>query len=338
MASTAACSTLARVKRWPLLFVVAVLLSACTCEPEAGPETRGGAAPKPSPAPTAAREPPALPERIPVPKRLIAIGDVHGDVSAARRALRLGGAINEEDDWIGGNLVVVQTGDQIDRGDDEPEVLALFDALASKAKAKGGAVVSLSGNHEVMNVQGDFRYVTEDAFRDFASYAGGAEPARGRALAFAPGGPVALRLADRPITAIVGDTLFAHGAVLPNHVDYGLQRLNEQARAWMRGEVKRVPPALNGDDTVIWSRAYGEPNVPERGCEALEQVLQAVKVKRVVVGHTVQKDGISSACQDQVWRIDVGLAKHYGGKTAVLEIEGDRVRALSENDAPVTAK
>jgi hypothetical protein len=314
------------VKRWPLFLVVA-LLAGCTCEPEGKPSP-------PSPAPSAAPVQVApAPDRIPVPDRLIAIGDVHGDVSAARRALRLAQATNEEDDWIGGNLVVVQTGDQLDRGDDEPEVLALFDALAHKAKARGGAVISLNGNHEVMNVQGDFRYVTEDAFRDFSSYAqGAADPARGRTLAFLPGGPVALKLADRPVTAIVGDSLFVHGAVLPGHVQAGLRLLNEQARAWMRGELKRIPVGLAGDDSVIWSRAYGEDVVQPAACEALARVLDGLKVKRIVVGHTVQKNGITSACDERAWRIDVGLARHYGGQTAVLEIRGSSVQALAVAD------
>ena len=48
----------------------------------------------------------------------------------------------------------------------------------------------------------------------------------------------------------------------------------------------------------------------------------------MVVGHTVQSGGVTSACDDRVWRIDVGLARHYGGRTEALEIRGDEVRVL----------
>src|SRR5690606_24896416 len=65
--------------------------------------------------------------RHPLPGRLIAIGDVHGDLVATRTALRLGGAIDEANRWIGGDLRVVQTGDQLDRGDHEREILDLFE-------------------------------------------------------------------------------------------------------------------------------------------------------------------------------------------------------------------
>ena len=31
----------------------------------------------------------------------------------------------------------------------------------------------------------------------------------------------------------VGDTLFVHAGVLPHHVDYGLERINSEAKAWV---------------------------------------------------------------------------------------------------------
>ena len=105
--------------------------------------------------------------RYPAAERIVAIGDLHGDVVATRAALRLAGAIDDQERWTGGRLVLVQTGDQLDRGDDEPEILGLLERLSAEAKAAGGALHTLNGNHEVMNVQGDFRYVTDDGFRDF---------------------------------------------------------------------------------------------------------------------------------------------------------------------------
>jgi hypothetical protein len=102
----------------------------------------------------------ATPLRVPAAGRIVAIGDLHGDLNATRQALRLAGAIDASDQWIGGDLVVVQTGDQLDRGDNEQEILDLFERLASQAAKTGGAVYSLNGNHELMNAVFDFRYVT----------------------------------------------------------------------------------------------------------------------------------------------------------------------------------
>ena len=83
--------------------------------------------------------------------RIVAIGDLHGDLSSARRALRLAGAIDANDAWAGGPLVVVQTGDEIDRRDDDRAVLDEIQSLKTQATAAGGAVVALLGNHEIMN-------------------------------------------------------------------------------------------------------------------------------------------------------------------------------------------
>ena len=57
------------------------------------------------------------------PERLIAIGDIHGDFRAAKKALKLAGVIDGDNQWIGGETWVVQTGDQLDRGDDEEKIL-----------------------------------------------------------------------------------------------------------------------------------------------------------------------------------------------------------------------
>src|SRR5690606_21517740 len=121
-----------------------------------------------APRPTAkAKEPrPAGGEkaRLPAPARLVAIGDLHGDLEATRDVLRLAGAIDDRDHWVGGELVVVQTGDQVDRGDDDRAILDLFERLREEARSSGGAVHVLNGNHETMNAAGDFRYVTDGSF------------------------------------------------------------------------------------------------------------------------------------------------------------------------------
>lgn len=45
---------------------------------------------------------------LPAAKRLIAIGDIHGDLPKARAALQVAQVIDEHDRWVGGETVVVQ--------------------------------------------------------------------------------------------------------------------------------------------------------------------------------------------------------------------------------------
>lgn len=287
-------------------------------------------------------EPPAPPTFYPATERIVAIGDVHGDLGAARRALRLAGAIDASDRWSGGDLVVVQTGDQLDRGEDEQEILDWFDRLTEEARAAGGAFLVLNGNHELMNAELDLRYVTEGGYLDFedaveleapgeaadsvlASY----DPAhRARVVAFRPGGPYARLLSRRNVVVQVGRSVFIHGGLLPQHLAYGVERLNAETRAWLRGEAPR-PDEILAKPSPVWSRHYSD-EVDAEDCAMLAEVLEAMGADRMVVGHTVQDDGVTSYCDDRVWCIDVGMAEAYGGPVEVLEIRGDTVTVLRE--------
>jgi len=265
-----------------------------------------------------------LPLRFPAPKRLVAIGDLHGDLGGTRAALRAAGAIDGQDHWIGGQLVVVQTGDVLDRGDDEHAILDLIARLETEARAAGGAFVMLLGNHELMNAAGDFRYVTSAGFHAFddvpdpgAIGSGNVpEQVRSRVAALGPGGRYARQLAQHAVVAIVGDTVFSHAGVLGEWVTR-VADVNQAARCWLDGQASEPPQSLTFDDSPVWTRAAGLPSVD---CAQVRSALDALQVKRMVVGHTVQERGITSACGDTVWRIDTGLAKRYGGPIEVLEL------------------
>jgi hypothetical protein len=290
-------------------------------EPPVAAAPRAASEPAPA-APACTITPLAL--RLPTPARLVAIGDLHGDLGATRAALRAAGAIDARDHWSGGALVVVQTGDVLDRGDDEQAILDLLARLEGEAHAAGGALIQLLGNHELMNAAGDFRYVTPGGLHDFddAPHASAAPSAnvpaaaRGRIAALGPGGSYAHRLAQHAVIAIVGDTIFSHAGVLGPWV-HRVDEVNQTARCWLDGQAGEPPPALTSDDSPVWTRAAGMPSVD---CAALAAALAALSVKRMVVGHTVQASGITSACDAALWRIDVGLSKAYGGPIEVLEL------------------
>lgn len=259
----------------------------------------------------------------PASARVVAIGDFHGDLDHARRALRLAGAIDAQDAWIGGKLVVVQTGDEIDRGDDDRTILDLVDKLKIQAKTAGGELIALLGNHEIMNAQGDFRYVTPGGSAGFSLLGG-------REAAFAPGGPYAIMLSHRPIVVKVGDSLFVHGGILPKHLAYGLDKMNAEVDDWLLAKRPEPPAIVTADDGPVWTRAYSDDG-SEPACTVLSQALAQASATRMVVGHTVQPRGVNSACNGTVWRIDVGLSHYYGGPTEALEIVGEKVSVLRES-------
>ena len=112
----------------------------------------------------------AGPAKAPAESResVVAIADVHNDFDDFVAILRRTGLTDKQNHWTGGKTTFVQAGDLLDRGPKPREVMDLMMALEKEAVQAGGRVVSLLGNHEVMNIMGDLRYVTPANYASFA--------------------------------------------------------------------------------------------------------------------------------------------------------------------------
>lgn len=280
----------------------------------------------------AQRQPPP-PTYVSAPGRIVAIGDLHGDLAKTLKSLKIAGVLTEDRDgtpiWCGGDTTVVQLGDLLDRGDCEIGILMLLRDLGRQAEKEGGAVYIVNGNHESLNVCGNFRYVTRGAFYESALAAGleGVEAREwenqlmARVALFSPGGIVANELAKNPTVLVVNDTVFAHGGLLPSHVEYGIERINAEMASWMRGEVnedgsKATPPyiAMGGTNSILWNRTLAQEKFKTAydkylACSQLKRCMAMLGKKRLVVGHTPQMSGCNSECGGQIWRVDVGMSQ-----------------------------
>ena len=143
---------------------------------------------------------------LPTQRRVIVFGDIHGDLEAAIDCFTIAGCINKIKlptdksvknmneffknlKWIGKDTYIVQLGDQIDRVrpqnwdnneitrdnayKDEGstlEILYLFYYLNELAQKDEGRVYSIIGNHEIMNIEADFRYVSLKEFKCFKQH------------------------------------------------------------------------------------------------------------------------------------------------------------------------
>lgn len=268
--------------------------------------------------------------------RVIVIGDVHGDLARLSECLYATKVINNNGEWIADppNTIVVQLGDQIDsrnRGIDieswertqDTEVVLFMDRLDNVARMKGGRVISILGNHEIMNVLGDFTYVSDINSKDLAL----------RTQRFQPGGSIAQILAKRCVVAKVGSLLFVHGGILPMHIillDGNLHRINEITRKMLRKEeISAEESAILNElilkeSGILWTRAYIENlSKPEFMHDMLSFVLEHTKSKLICVGHnTVQT--ITGVSGGRLWLVDAGLSRAYGNDTyQVLEILND---------------
>jgi hypothetical protein len=314
--------------------------------------------PPPPPSP-----PPPLPTRLPSPQRLVAIGDLHGDLKKSKEALRIAGLIDDSDKYIGGSSTVVQVGDVLDRGGDEIKILYLLEKLKREAAIQGGRIITMNGNHEIMNVEGDFHFATKSGVEEFRvwlewfregnkmkSLCKDLEPPldpldgvhvafrgarrefhdgfRARVAALRPNGPISRRFFTQNVTVlVVGDSIFVHGGLLQEHVDYGLEKINKEVIDWVNGNYgNRLSPGYcRGRNAVVWLRKFSDGNCD---CSSLEHVLSTIPgVKRMIMGHTIQTGGINGVCGNKAIRIDVGMSKGCGGGLPeVLEI--DRVSGV----------
>ena len=184
---------------------------------------------------------PYEPAIFPDAPRIVVLGDIHGDYKFAIDLLIIAKVIPKSGEikWIGNNTVVVQVGDQIDRcrpiGNmlcDNPKllgntdeasdlkILSLFTELDKQARYMGGRVISLLGNHELLNVAGYMQYVSYLGLKQFENYKtkegtiinNGEE---GRKYAFKAGNDWGKYLGcNRHVATIVGNHLFVHAGIV----------------------------------------------------------------------------------------------------------------------------
>ncbi len=272
-----------------------------------------------APPPAAPRLEDAPPDTFSGVERVVAIGDVHGDVDALRDALRLAGLIDGKGRWSGGKAHLVQTGDIPDRGEQTRAAFELLMRLEGEALAAGGRVHALLGNHEVMNMLGDLRYVTPGELASF-------EGVNGHREAYGPQGRYGRWLRSHPAVVRINDTLFMHGGLAPSVPGKTLADVNR----WVRQDLFPGHPKGGGVDPLgpLWFRGYAQGADAEAE-QALDTVLKRFGAKRMVMGHTTSREGrIRQRFGGKALFIDVGLSTGYGRHIAALELRGGQLTAL----------
>ncbi|HEY8378596.1 MAG TPA: hypothetical protein VIK91_19015 [Nannocystis sp.] len=283
------------------------------------------------------RAPASEKSRVPEPKgRLVVIGPLNGDLAAAKAALKAAGAIDDAGKWAGGDLVVVQLGNQFGPHKDEKATLALLDDLAAQAEAAGGALYRLIGEHEILNVALNFRDIVHaQGFKDYAK-AKSDDPRvdslpaaqRGRAAVFASGGEGAKKLAAQKLVLIAGDTVFAHAGLLEEHVQKGIDNINDEGSGWMLGEIAMMPDMMAVPGPARTPRLRGN----EPACEVVEQAVADLAVKRLVIARPKTEPIEAVMCDGKLIRVGAA-AGDASGPPELLEIRGDAVTFI-----PVPAK
>ena len=249
---------------------------------------------------------------------IIAIGDLHADLESSKKAFQVAGVLNEKGEWIQDNIIVVQTGDLTDRGPDGKEVLVWIQQLEKEAKKHNSEFHVLIGNHEAMNIQGDWRYVSPADVESF----GGLEA---RKKDFSPGGYWSEWILHHDAVLNVQGNIFVHGGV---SIDFAQEanELSSEVQSALRTRRFRAP--VLGNRGPLWYRGYWKNN-EEVACREANLVLSKMNATRMITGHTTQPDGkVHTRCDGKLIVIDTGISKHYGQNVAAIRIDEYGITAL----------
>ncbi len=191
---------------------------------------------------------------------IYAVGDIHGAYENILKSLQTVQLIDEQYNWIGGQAQLVSLGDLMDRGPSSRKIMDLFIKLQQQAHNAGGRFIIVLGNHEVMNLVGDLRYLSQEEISEFASdetleqrnqaYVYFLETNKlkdsmelkekfdqsypkgyfARLAAFSPDGYYGSWLLKLPFVVQINKKLFTHGGLSKLAESYSLEEFNREAK------------------------------------------------------------------------------------------------------------
>lgn len=262
--------------------------------------------------------------------RIFVVSDIHGQNEIFRKLLLKSEIIDQNNSWIwkDGHLVIL--GDVFDRGDQVHESLRLIYDLENQASAVGGMIHFLLGNHEIMVLQNDLRYVDEKYFTiselfeidlpDFYDE----NTFWGRWLR------------SKNFITIIDSYLFVHGGIHPELIKK-YKSITEINRV-MSNNIDTERDVIKNDNNLsdlfrskgpIWYRGFFEPDTqPEVSEIDLTNILEHFTVEKIIVGHTT-KDSIQSSYNQRIINVDGGIK--YGVKGEGLLIFKNQFHTVDSN-------
>jgi len=246
--------------------------------------------------------------------RVVAISDIHGAYGPMVEALQRAQVIDDELGWVARDAHLVIVGDFLDRGPDSRNVMDVLMQLEAEAAAAGGKVHVLAGNHEVMNLVGDLRYVSsaeyaafadeelpEDRERWFAAYSqrrasGGESPEALRAIfdqryppgffahrrAFSSNGKYGKWLLSKPVVVVVNQTAFVHGGLSPMVGQIGLDGVNGRLHGEMVEYVRQLEFLYEAGVLLPTDGFHDHPAILSRFMPPLDTKADVLKAMDVV--------------------------------------------------------
>ncbi|BAX80512.1 metallophosphoesterase [Labilibaculum antarcticum] len=256
--------------------------------------------------------------------KLLAIGDVHGEYDVLVELLQNSGVIDENLDWKWGDGHLVFIGDIFDRGDKVTESLYLIKKLQRQANENKGKLHLLLGNHEVMVLMNDSRYIAPK-YKNMCQRLMMNYP-----RFFAENTELGKWLRSLNSVVKINDMLFVHGGLSPDLVDRGLsiEQINDDIRKSLNKDNEmtheELMKAVYFPENPLWYRGYlmKSRSYSIINTEELNKVLSYYNTNRIFFGHT-EVESIRFLHEGKVGAINVPMG-YSEIKPQVLLVEEGR--------------
>lgn len=255
--------------------------------------------------------------------RVLALGDIHGNYDALVNYLINNKIIDNGLNWIWGDGHLVLLGDVFDRGNKVTESLWLIYQLDIKAREQGGRVHLLLGNHEVMIMTNDTRYMNKK-YEVFSNYF-----MREYSLFFDISSELGHWLRDRNTIIKINDVIYSHAGISPKiyGLKLSLDTINELLRTFLHDtkfpEKGDVTEHIISTAGPLWYRGF----VMEWDDNALisqqevDAILSYYEADKLVVAHT-ENDNITPLYNNKVIAIDVPICNLNSVLEGLLTVNG----------------
>jgi hypothetical protein len=260
--------------------------------------------------------------------KVAAASDFHGQYDLMQTLLMNNHIIDLAGDWSFGNGHFVITGDVFDRGDKVTEILWFLYELEKQAESAGGKLHLLLGNHEVMVLNGDLRYLHPKYVETSILFEEPFEQLYGKNTLLGDW------LRSKSVLVKVNNMLFAHGGFHPSLAKEKrtLAEINKAFKTnLVKAELEHPRESwgkyLHKKNGPIWYRGYFKDSrktlKKDTGASSAEidLLLKHFDIEHLVVGHTSQQR-IETRYKGRVIAIDSSIKNGEYGE--ILLIDGNK--------------
>ncbi|MCP4157918.1 MAG: metallophosphoesterase [bacterium] len=267
-------------------------------------------------------------------EKIFVISDIHGQYHLFEDLMKGAGIVTSRMHWNWGEGHLVILGDIFDRGEEVTEILWCIYRLQQEAKRKGGMVHYLLGNHELMILRNNHRYLHPKY-----KYVGERIPGKNFRQLFLRGTILGDWLRSCNTIMRINDMLFVHGGIHPGllKMNLSINRINRV----IRRNLDRPQEEIKANDMLnflfrgegpLWYRGYFAPGkqYPQAKSVQVYDILKKFKAKHIVVGHTTQEH-VSTRHDNRVIAVDGGLKFGKKGRGEALYWEKGRFYRVGAN-------